>query len=207
MAKKLSDSTVKGLQPKAIEYQVNDSILPGFHCRVLPSGRKTFGLAYHDAKGVRRRYRLGHYGTLTVFQARERARAKYLQLLDGIDVREESKRQAAVPTVGEFLRGQYAEWLTSNIRDSVKTLARIERTLAGLLDRPLDSVTVWDVETARSLRLKAGVSRLTINRDLGSVKAMFRRAADWHVLADHPIAEVKRLPRRYGKADPVYQSR
>jgi len=58
-----------------------DDDIPGFGCRVYPSGKKAFVLSYREA-GRKRLIMLGRVGVLTLSEARARARAKVTQVQD-----------------------------------------------------------------------------------------------------------------------------
>ena len=67
---KLNRRTLDASQPQAAEYELRDSVLPGFLCRIAPNGRKTFMLQYRTTDGRRRKPAIGAYGELTAEQAR-----------------------------------------------------------------------------------------------------------------------------------------
>jgi hypothetical protein len=74
MAKiKLTKSAVDAAQPQAQVVELWDTLVPGFLCKVTPSGRKVFILQYWTNAGERRKPALGQYGELTVEQARSLA--------------------------------------------------------------------------------------------------------------------------------------
>ena len=57
----------------------------GFGLRAWPSGQKTFFVRYRNREGRIRKLNLGRYGTLTVDQARARARAELGAVAQGED--------------------------------------------------------------------------------------------------------------------------
>lgn len=58
-----------------------DSTIPGFGCRVYPSGKKAFVLSYRS-RGKKRLLTLGRVGVLSLEGARTRARAKLTEVQD-----------------------------------------------------------------------------------------------------------------------------
>jgi hypothetical protein len=58
-----------------------DSVIPGFGCRVYPSGKKAFVLSYR-LHGKKRLITLGRVGVLSLDDARSRARAKLTEVQD-----------------------------------------------------------------------------------------------------------------------------
>jgi hypothetical protein len=72
---KLSKRTVDGLVPGAKAYIAFDAALKGFGVRVLPTGAKSWIIAYRPGGGGRavgkRRLKLGDVGELTPDEARQ----------------------------------------------------------------------------------------------------------------------------------------
>ena len=70
---KLTKTAVETARPEARDYELRDTTLPGFICKVTPAGRKVFMLSYRTPTGERRNPSLGVFGVLTVDQARKLA--------------------------------------------------------------------------------------------------------------------------------------
>jgi hypothetical protein len=76
-AERLTTRMVQKARPKAQEYHLWDSVVPGLSCKVLPSGRKVWMFYYRGEDGKQRRPKLGTFGPLTVKGARVMARQMY----------------------------------------------------------------------------------------------------------------------------------
>lgn len=75
MAKiKLTKTAVDSAMLAAKEYELRDTIVPGFLLKVTPAGRKIFMVQYRTNAGERRKPAIGRFGELTVEQARSIAR-------------------------------------------------------------------------------------------------------------------------------------
>ena len=71
MAKiKLTKSTVEAAEITGKDYELRDTSVPGFLCKVTAHGRKVFMLQYRTNWGERRKPKIGQFGELTVEQAR-----------------------------------------------------------------------------------------------------------------------------------------
>ncbi len=71
MAKiKLTKNVVDAAKPQGNDIELRDTLVPGFLCKITPTGRKVFMLQYRTNSGVRRKPSLGQFGELTVEQAR-----------------------------------------------------------------------------------------------------------------------------------------
>jgi hypothetical protein len=101
-----------------------DEILPGFGCRVYPSGKKSFVLSYRIA-GQKKLLTIGQYGMLTVEQARKQALKHSASILDGHDPL--AKRQQA--RLGETVAELCAAYLEKHAKRRKKTWREDERRI------------------------------------------------------------------------------
>ncbi|ABM59439.1 putative integrase protein [Verminephrobacter eiseniae EF01-2] len=105
MAKiKLTKSAVDAAQPKAQAVELRDTLVPGFLCKITPSGRKVFMLQYRTNAGERRKPALGQYGELTVEQARSLAQEWLAQVRRGSDPGAAKAEARKAPTVEELCK-------------------------------------------------------------------------------------------------------
>jgi len=109
---KLIKSAVDAAQPQAQAVELRDTLVPGFLCKVTPSGRKVFMLQYRTNAGERRKPVLGQYGELTVEQARSFAPEWLAQVRRGGDPGAAKAEARKAPTVEEFAR---SSWRTTPI--------------------------------------------------------------------------------------------
>lgn len=70
---KLTKTAVEAQAPRAKQYSVWCSELPGFGVYILPSGQRTYFVDYRNAAGTRRRLTLGRHGRVTADAARKQA--------------------------------------------------------------------------------------------------------------------------------------
>lgn len=99
-----------------------DPILPGFGCRVLPTGRKAFVLKYRTRDDRQRLTTIGPFPTLTIDEARKRARRLMGQVLDGADPVGDRKKAKKAITFREL-----AEQYLQHHADVHKRSARDDR--------------------------------------------------------------------------------
>lgn len=103
MAKiKLTKSVVDAAQAKTCDVELRDTIVPGFLCKVTPTGRKVFMLQYRTNSGVRRKPALGQFGELTVEQARSLAQDWLSEVRRGGDPGHDKAEARKAPTVKEL---------------------------------------------------------------------------------------------------------
>ena len=79
-----------------------DRSLPGFGVRIYPTGRKAFLVSYR-AEGQKRMMVLGDFGSMTLDQARRRAKKLFVNVEDGQDPLLEKQRAAHGQTMGDLI--------------------------------------------------------------------------------------------------------
>src|SRR5579875_2753857 len=87
---KLTKRAVDALKPSTVGIEGSerflwDGELKGFGVRASPGGRKSFIVQYRTPEGRHRRTVIGHYGLMTVEQARVIAREKLVAVSKGVD--------------------------------------------------------------------------------------------------------------------------
>lgn len=99
---KLTKTVADGARPEAKDYEIRDTVTPGFLLKVTPSERRIFMLAYTAANGQRRKPAIGRYGELTVEQARGIAQDWLADVRRGSDPSADRAAARAAPTVNEL---------------------------------------------------------------------------------------------------------
>ncbi len=99
---KLTKSVVDSARPSTRDYEIRDTIVPGFFCKITPAGRKTFMLSYRTPTGERRKPALGTYGQITVDQARKLAQDFLASVRGGADPSQERQVARTAPTVKDL---------------------------------------------------------------------------------------------------------
>jgi len=74
---KLTKVYLESIAPTDRDVEIRDTVVPGFLCKLTPSGRRVFMLSYRTLAGQRRKPALGTWGELTVEQARDLARERH----------------------------------------------------------------------------------------------------------------------------------
>jgi len=193
---KLSFQNIATLQPRNRPYEVCDTAIAGLRLRVQPSGIKTYLLSYRNAGGVRKRLKIGRYPTIAPAQARIEARKALGAIASGKDPQREkadARLRANSTSLREFVDRQYGPWFTANRRSGVQTLKTIDVAFSKLMRTPLADISPVMIERWRTARLQTGVSPVTVDRELATLKALLSRAVAWQVIGAHPLSTVKLL--------------
>lgn len=197
MKAKITTRLLKQLKPADSPFEVFDTELPGFLIRVQPSGWMAYYLAYRNAKGRQRRFRLGPASDLSPVQARDLAVLRRGEIAAGKDVHADKvaargeSRRARSATLRVFLDEVYAPWVEQHHSQTSSTIKRIEAAFPELLDLSMPDLTVWALEKWRTARRKQGVAPSTLNRDVSALKGAISRAVEWGVIDEHPLAKLK----------------
>ncbi len=103
---KLTKSAVDSARPGTTDYELRDTIVPGFFCKITPAGRKVFMLSYRTPTGERRKPSLGTYGQITVDQARRLASDFLASVRGGADPSQE-RQVARIASTVKDLAGRF----------------------------------------------------------------------------------------------------
>jgi len=197
---KLTKRLINGLEAKEKRYDVNDSLIQGFHLRVYGSGKMSFYFTYRNIERKRKRIKIGSLGSMTVEQARDEAKQLAAQAVAGIDVQKEKleTRQAAIEqqnnTLGAYLEDRYKPWVLTHHKRGKETLRSIEIAFPEFMPLPLHEITAPVIEKWRiNRKQKKGDKNNTINRKVNLLKGALSRAVEWKVIKDHPFKGMKDL--------------
>ncbi|MGE4348845.1 MAG: tyrosine-type recombinase/integrase [Candidatus Berkiella sp.] len=190
---KITTKAVDSLVIKPKVYEVCDEIQSGFVIRVLPSGLKSFWIRYRLSNGKRDRFVLGHYGIITVAQAREKAKSLLADVTMGKDPKAPKHVQEnKILTLLEFIKEQYQSWCESHLQYPQKQLSKLYK-FSDFLQTPLNEITPFKVEKWRSDCLKSGHAPSTVNRNLVVLRSVISKAVEWGIIEEHPLRSMRLL--------------
>lgn len=148
-AGKLTQSLVKALESRDSDYVRWCGELPGFGCRVRPSGSKSFIAQYRigGRRGVTRKVTIGTYGKLTVEEARAEARRVLRNAELGNDEAAERTKLRKEMTVSELCDEYLRDGIDHKKPSTIATdKGRIERHIKPLLgNRRIGAVEDADI--------------------------------------------------------------
>ncbi len=91
--------------------QYFDEKIAGFILEVSKTGRATYYLRYRDKSSRIRQFRIGAVDSMTVEQARERARGMKSSVIMGFDPMAHVEKIKKTPTFKEFTRDKYLPYV------------------------------------------------------------------------------------------------
>ena len=178
MAKiKLTKSAVDAAHPQAQAVELRDTLVPGFLCKITPSGRKVFMLQYRTNAGERRKPALGQYGELTVEQARSLAQEWLAQVRRGGDPGAAKAEARKAPTVEELCKKFMEDHSKKRNKPSTRVGYQgvIDRCIIPLLGRK----KVHDVKRpdVAGLMEKLSYKQTEANKAFSILRKMFSMSA------------------------------
>ena len=191
---KLTERSVADLKATGADYKAFDTLLPGFHVRVLPSGVRSYALFYRNADGKQRTLSLGRTNLLKAEQARNLAQSKLVDVQNGRDPSEERRAERVVVTMQDL----FEDYLTKHarIRKKARSVQGDEilwRLHLGplLQDMRVDRVCLRDLHgfMAKMVERKGAA-----NRCLALLSKMMSLAVAWDLRTDNPCKRVERYP-------------
>lgn len=171
---KLTENFAKSVKAtdKRDTYSDNGLIL-----EVNPSGKKVF---YHKFRqdGIQRKSKLGDYPAISVKEAKNIAlSAKHDIQIKGI------KQPILEVTFGQFIEGEYKEWLFANNKAAGDSYATINAHFVPLLGHiKIKNIVPLTIEGWKNKRLNSGISAATVTRNLTELRSIFSRVEDWYKL-------------------------
>ncbi len=172
-----------------------DGGVRGLGLRVHPTGRKTFVLKYRTRHQRRRQLVVGDYGTLTLVQARDRARRELLKVTDGEDPLGDLHQAARADTIAQ-LAERYLE--RHAVPKKKPTSVETDRCMLRLHIVPrLGRRKVEDIDRrdVTDLHHALRATPYAANRVLALLSKMFSLAEKWGIRPDgsNPCRHVERF--------------
>lgn len=195
---KLTKTLVEKSEPSDREYEVRDTITPGFLLKVLPSGRRVFMLAYRTNAGVRRKPSIGRFGELTVEQARDIAKDWLADVRRGEDPSAARKQLRGALTIAELYDRFIEDYCKEH--NKLSSVSRNRIIIKCHLKPKLGTIKVPELERSDVLKLMAGMKStpVTANRTLSALRKMINLAELWGWRPDgsNPCRHVPKYPEK-----------
>ena len=175
--------------------EVWDTEIRGFLLRIQPSGSMTYYLAYRNTEGRKRRYKIGNTSNINPTRAKAIAKDKAADVTKGVDIAEEKKQERIkkINSLGEYIEGEYTEWLLVHRRSAKDTLSRLKSCFGSWYEKNMLDVTPWIVEKWRSKEKKRGKKLQTINRDITALRPVFTKAKNDNRIPYDPLQDLKQM--------------
>lgn len=190
---KLTNTNVRALATTGQDYKVWDTEVSGLHVRVTKAGSKSFAFFYRTADGRQRSTRIGKT-TMTVTEARERARALRVQVDQGEDPSQERKGRLTAPTMADLWDAYLEQHAKPNKKP--RSIAEDERLWRMHLSPRFAKEKVANVSVAevRTMMSKMRDTPGAANRAFALLSMMFTFAIQNEWRETNPCRAVKKYP-------------
>ncbi len=124
---KLTDTRVREFRATGKQYRVWDSLIPGFHVLIQPSGSGTFRVQFQRSGGTKVSVSIGDVNVWSVKEAREKAATLRKMHEEGRDPQAFMKEERSGKTLEmlvDLWREDYASHLKPSTRNSYESLLR-----------------------------------------------------------------------------------
>lgn len=199
MEAKIGKRLLGSLKPDTKPFEVVDSEIKGFILRIQPSGVMTYYVTYRLPDGRRNRVRIGDASICMPVQARDRARELLAAVIQGKDPAMEKQEARQNINLKTFLNETYLPWLLEHRKTKGAMVVVIKSAFKEFLNKPLCTITSWQIEKWRRARLEANTKPGTTNRHLTYLRAALTRAVDWGFLSENPLKSVKKVRENPGR--------
>lgn len=193
---KLTKTAVDAAGPQQKDYELRDTVVPGFLLKVTPTGRKIFMVQYRTNSGERRKPAIGRFGELTVEQARRIAQDWLAEVRRGKDPSAAKTASRNAPAVKDLCKRFIDDY--SRSMNKLSTVETNQQNIDNHIVPILGSMKVHDVTRADVSKLMKRLENTPIgaNRVLSCLRKMFNMAEVWGYRADgsNPCRHVPKYP-------------
>ena len=193
---KLTKSVVDAAVPAAKEFELRDTLVPGFLCKVTPVGRKVFMIQYRTNFGDRRKPSIGRFGELTVEQARAIARDWLADVRRGNDPSAAKLAARQALSISELCLQFIQDY--SKPRNKQRTVQSNEQYIRNHIVPGIGKIKVPDLTRADVTALLKRMERTpaTANHVLACLRKMFNMAEVWGYRRDgsNPCRHIPKYP-------------
>jgi integrase len=141
----------------------------------------TWYVRYKNPSGQTKYVRLGRFPTVSLADARERAKDVQAEIRLGADPRAEEDAKKAVPTFSEFFEEQYMPYAKTHKRTASKDLEYFRLRLSRFGHKRLNQITRREIQLFHSGLRDEGLAPATCNHYLKLLKRAFNLAIRWEV--------------------------
>jgi integrase len=172
-------------------YVVSDASCIGLYVYV-GTEKKVYYWKYLDGQKRQHKNKIGDTSGLTVAQAREMANDLRGRLARGENINSEKPKIVTLRGILDV----YEPIVTSENRCGSKDMKMIRAVFDFLIDKPVDSLTILELEKWRTERHDngRGVKRATINRNIATLKSVLSWGVKRGIIEKNPLEKLRPLP-------------
>ncbi len=191
----LTPSFIKTLAPLSGKTRTEwcDKNQPGLYVEARATsttGTGTYYLRYKDNSGTTRHMRLGTTDTMSLVEARAKAKTQKAEIQLGADPSAAARKQKEVPTLRAFAEDQYLPYIRNRNRSWKDDMNRLrQRIIPAFGDQAMNTLTRKQLlDFHRSLK-EEGLAGATCDHHLKLIRRIFNLAIEWDVVKENPISK------------------
>lgn len=175
----LTKTIIDGLVPEGTDYVRWDHTVRGLGVRVRPTGKKVFIVKYRTTEGRQRKLTLGPFGTLTLDQARRRARQALADAAGGDDPAAQKSEARRAVTFGVFAERYLTDY--AERRKKARSIYEDRRMLQGKLIPAFGPLKLKAIERkdVAAFHQSMADTPYAANRHLALLSKMMNLAEEW----------------------------
>ena len=175
----LTKTIIDGLVPGATDYVRWDHTVRGLGVRVRPTGKKVFIIKYRTTEGRQRKLTLGPFGTLTLDQARKRARQALAEAAGGDDPAAQKSEARKAVTFGVFAERYLTDY--AERRKKARSVYEDRRMLQRKLIPQFGALKLKAIERkdVAAFHQSMADTPYAANRHLALLSKMMNLAEEW----------------------------
>ncbi|WP_454020417.1 tyrosine-type recombinase/integrase [Azospirillum sp. Marseille-Q6669] len=195
---KLTKRVIDAAKPIATDLMIWDTEVKGFGFKLTPAGHRSFVFLYRGPDGKQRKPTIGRFGSLTVDQARERARELAYHVSTGRDPSLERQHKRSAPKLSELCD----RFLEEHVRpkNKPKTAKDTEATIRRIIVPKLGNFRVEDLTRADIAKFHGSLQKTPYhaNRCLAILSKMLNLAEIWGLRPEgtNPCRRVEKFPEK-----------
>jgi integrase len=193
---KLTKTAVDSATPQSKDYELRDTIIPGFLLKVTPTGRKVFMIQYRTNAGERRKPVIGRFGEITVEQARSIAQDWLADVRRGKDPSAEKSAARQAATMRDLCSRFLEDY--SKPKNSKSTVQSNKGYIGRYILPAFGSKKARDITRVDVADLITRMKRIPVqaNRTLSCLRKMFNMAEVWGYREDgtNPCRHIPKYP-------------
>lgn len=180
--------------PATAKVDYFDTQVPGFMLEVRKTGNCTYYHRYRDKGGRLKQYRIGPVDSISLDDARQRARLVRSQNILGVSPNMEVEKYKNSPLFKDFVKTKYLPFTQLHKRSWEQDKRSLERRMLPLWGHKRLIEFTRDDFIELQLIMRAGGSQPgTVNRNMALAKYIFNLAVRWDYLSASPAMGVKML--------------
>ena len=170
-----------------------DNKVERLYVRVFPNGNKSYVVRYYAEGGAKKNFTLGSCDSMTLVDARERARDHLVSLdMRGVDPSVQAAEERAIPTFGDF-----ADRFIAEHAGSLRSAYELERLINRHLRPRWGKLRLTQIghDEVLAVRKDLSATPYEANRARDVVQTMFNRALAWGVIPPTTRNPATQVPR------------